>query len=270
MKALVYRICNSESVDYCKARPLSIDKPGFLVRVADGRVTFDMKQHYATGKDARTAVEPFIRNWEFDASLQRQPGCFRLEFERAEVIDRRPTAGEIIVNPSPIRLHLEVSVAMGTVYPGNYPSPPPELNSIDSSPSVVQRMYLRYERYWQDKEPLTTMAYYNVTELERSAVANESGAVAAGKHKKDKKGARVLAAEMYKIDKPVLDEIARLSSIKGGDEARKAGGANKPLSEGERRFLKRAAVRLIRRVAEYHSGRRDLSSISIERINRGT
>ena len=110
----------------------------------------------------------------------------------------------------------------------------------------------RYESFCQGKEPLTSFAYFCLTMLEQS--------VGPGK------GLRQKAANVYGFGMPVLSEIAKLSSNKGGSEARKASGTGDPLTQEECRFLKSAVVRLILRVAEHHGGAGDLPKISIQDI----
>ena len=85
--------------------------------------------------------------------------------------------------------------------------------------------------YLQGREPLASMAYFCLTMLE------------------DKKD-RMTAARKYGIDREVLTKIAKLSSEKGGQEARKARGINRELTPSETRFLQKAIPALIRRAAE--------------------
>ena len=75
---------------------------------------------------------------------------------------------------------------------------------------------------------------------------------------------RKKAANCYGIDVEVLQRLGKLSSTKGGGDARKAEGADQPFTDEERRFLEAALRRLIRRVAEYHGGNNKLSPISIK------
>jgi hypothetical protein len=63
-------------------------------------------------------------------------------------------------------------------------------------------------------------------------------------------GDRSAAAGRYSISKPVLNKLADLAAEKGGDEARKAGGANTPFTDAERRWLEEAMKRLILRAGE--------------------
>ena len=82
VEVLLYRVIHGKSHDYSKAERLRIDEPGFQVLVQE-EVRFDFKDHYATEKEARKAVEDYIHNWEFDACLKGGDDCFKLEFKKA-------------------------------------------------------------------------------------------------------------------------------------------------------------------------------------------
>ena len=245
--SLLYRVCHNESVDYSEAKPLVLDQPSFRVEVKDRKARFELKQHYATEEEARKLVDPFVRNWEFDASLRQVPGFFRLEFDRVEIVDRKPTKGIVDVSIS-VRTGSPTASVKATVQPQTYPTP----SGIDSSHPDVQTLYQRYESFCQGKEPLTTFAYFCLTMVEHSVGPGN--------------GLRRKAANVYGIEMSVLSKIARLSSTKGGSEARKALGTNTPLTQDECRFLKRSVVRLILRVAEHRSGIGGLPKISIKDI----
>ena len=240
--ALLYRVQHHDRVDYSRAGALAYDTPDFRVEVKDLKARFEFNEHYATKEDARAVVEPFIQNWEFVSSLSRDPGCFRLEFYGAQIIDRRPSPGVVHANAMPARFKFSVPPAKGKAYANSFPAPPSGINSAHSDVPVL---FDRYERYKAGKEPLTSFAYYCCTEIEQSG------------------GGGTAAAKRYNVSRNLLECISRLSSTKGGSEARKAQGAGSPLTDDERRFLERAVVRLIRRVAEYHASPGCLPEITI-------
>ena len=94
--ALIYRIRHGDSIDYSDARPLDVEAPAFRLTVRDGQARFEFKVHYATPERAREEIADYIRLWVFDATLDRDdPDAFGLEFERAQVIDRKPTPGTL-------------------------------------------------------------------------------------------------------------------------------------------------------------------------------
>lgn len=251
VSALHYRVCHNESVDYSKAKPLVFDQPCFRVEVKDKKARFELKQHCESEDEARKLIDPYVKNWEFDASLKHQPGYFRLEFDRAEIIDRSPIKGVVVLRLLPIKVRAEISSPKLLVHPPTFPTPP---SAIDSDHPDVQTLHQRYKAFCQGKEPLTAFAYFCLTMMESS--------VRLGKRRRQR------AADKYEIDLQVLNEVAKLSSNKGGREARKASASGDPLTQAERQFLKRAVVRLILRVAEYHGGGTEgLRKITTQEIN---
>ena len=213
--ALIYNVRHKESVDYGEAKPLAFENDQFLVQAKDGKARFEMKDHCATEQKAREAIEPFIQDWEFDAGLQRDPDCFLQDFEKAEIIDRKPTAGVTEANAEPARWHFSTSSSKVTVSPPTYPSPP---TGIDSNNPDVQTLYLRYKNFRGGGESLPSFAYFCLTVLEHPFTPPQ-------------KGKRLRAAASYGIDVDVLDRIGELSSTKGGSGARKREGVDAPLTD---------------------------------------
>ena len=212
------------------------------MEVKDRKARFELNNEYATVEDARQVVEPFIQNWEFASSLSRDPDCFQLEFEGAEIGDLRPNPG--VAHGQGVRATFKISIppAKGTAYAPTYPPPPSE---IDSSHGDVQVLLRRYERYKAGKEPPTSFAYYCYTEIVQV------------------NGEQTTAASRYNVSRKLLKRISNLSSRKGGIEARKADVREPPLTHEECLFLERAVVRLIRRLAEFHANPQELSEITI-------
>ena len=249
--ALIYRVRHHESVDYGEAKPLDFGNDQFVVRVECGNARFELKEHYSAEQQARETIEPFVQDWEFDAGLQRDPDCFVLDFERAEIIDRKPTPGVIEVHAAPMRAHASISSAKVTVSPPSYPPPP---TGINSSHPDVQTLYQRYKNFREGGESLPSFAYFCLTVLEHPFTPPQ-------------KGKRVRAAASHGIDVDVLQRIGELSSTKGGTGARKREGVDAPLTAEERRFLERATVRLIRRLAQHHAAQGSLPTISMRDVS---
>ncbi|MCY3871044.1 MAG: hypothetical protein OXG87_15960 [Gemmatimonadetes bacterium] len=254
--ALFYTIEHDKSVNYEKAKPLVRDEPEFRVKVKNKKVYFKLKGHYATEPEARQSVKEYIRIWELDAGLKRDPDFFKLKFDRAKIVDRNPTPGS--VDAASITVKVTTSAATGTITPPDYPPPPSGL-SIDAD---VQTMYERYMNYCRKREPLPSMAYFCLTILEGAAMAKTKG-----KFKKHEK--RQAAAEYYHIEEKVLKLVGKLSSEKGDPlEARKREGPDDDLEkkerrfkEQERRFLEEAVKKMIYRAAE---------EIKVEKTNNPT
>ena len=254
--ALFYTIEQHKSVNYEKAKPLVRDEPEFRVKVKNKKVCFKLKDHCATEPEARQSVKEYIRIWELDAGLKRDPDFFKLKFDRAKIVDRNPTPGEIRVSATSTAETTDSATV--TEAPLDYPSPPSGL-SIDPD---VQTMYDRYMNHLRGREPLPSMAYFCLTILEGTAMAKTKG-----KFKKHEK--RQAAAEYYHIEEKVLKLVGKLSSEKGDPlEARKREGPDDDLEkkerrfkEQERRFLEEAVKKMIYRAAE---------KIEVEKTNNPT
>jgi hypothetical protein len=91
--ALHYSVVVGPHCDFDQAPPLKHEEVAFAVEIAGTAATFTMKEHFASESEARAAVQPFIDSWHVVSDLERDPNVFRLEFERADVIDRAPTPG---------------------------------------------------------------------------------------------------------------------------------------------------------------------------------
>ena len=239
--ALVFRIEHGPALAYSDdAPPIDREEPGFRVTLKDGTVRFELKEHYATKEEALERVRPYVRSWEMDAGLDRRPGDFRLEFQEAVVIDRRPpppTPGTFNVSASAAAWSFTTEVAAVTLTRPAYPSPPSGL-TLNADVPDVKTMYDRLSGYYSNREPLPSMAYFCLTVF----LSPFSGS---------RNVRRTAARAYYHIDKQVLDEIGDLSSEKGGaDSARKVEAMGFALSRKEERFLEAAVKAIIRRAAE--------------------
>lgn len=237
---LLYRVEHGESISYKEAEPLVLDEPAFRLEVKDKQARFELHDHYATEKDAREAIEEYIRAWEFDACLENGLDSFQLKFHKAEIVDRNPT-------PGVVHFHFRTSTAQVTVTPPvkkhSYPLPP---SSISINPDI-QTMFDRYMNYRRRREPLPSMAYFCLDYLLRCAGDEKS---TSGK---------------YRISRNVIEKIRKISSTKGGPSgARKGGGVSHELTNEESRFLEEAVEKMIRRAAEKaHNPDADLPNIKM-------
>ena len=237
-----------ESGEYGEAKPLEHDEEGFRLELKDGTARFEMKEHHATAPEARKVVEPFVRNWEFDALVGQRHEHFHLDSHRPEIIDRSPTKDVMSLSAhartGPVKSSTNLAVRHG-----RYPSPP--TSDIDAAHPDARTLDQRYRMYRDGREELPGFAYLCLTVLEYPFTPPQGG-------KRDR------AAACYSIDVNVLQRIGELSSTKGGIAgARKREGVDDPLTDEERRFLERATVRLIRRVAERRATNGDLPRISM-------
>ena len=233
---LLYIVKHGTGVDYTEAEPLTHETAAFRVRVADGETRFVMKDHRATEAEARALVDPFVRTWVFDTTLERGPAAFGLQFVQSRIVDRRPTPdppGVVSASAEPVFFTLSTSAASGVVLCRSYPAPPE--TTLRVTPDV-DSMHQRYLGYRAGKEPLPSMAYFCLTVLVHPS-GEPSLSVAE-------------AARRYGISRNVLGTIRRLSSSKGGPIARKADGLRDELTPEEVRFLECAIPKVIRRAAQ--------------------
>ena len=238
--ALHYWVEHDESVDYEGASPFEYENETLQVCVKDKQVTIRPKEHYASEEEALEAVDIFVRNWEFDAAIDSGSSRFSLTYTGADIYDRNPapTPPGVIslaghVRAGPARMHARLRVGRKS-----YPSPSSgAMLNVDSN--VVQAMLYRLEKHFRGIEPLASMAYFCLTTLMDSVPKGEGKA---SKHKQTR--------DHYGISLRVLAQVSRLSSEKGGSEARKAVGLGVDFTKEERIFLIAAVRAFIRRIAE--------------------
>lgn len=248
--ALLYRVKHSRSVDYSAAEPIEREEEAFTVHVRNEEVRFKMKRHYSSINDAREALDEYIRAWEFAAGLRYGPDAFGLEFTKSEILDRKPTPGVISLCPDAVLAETVVEAQLTVGY-STYPAPPLTIKVTDDARS----MYDRFVRSLAGDEPLASMAYFCLTVLEASVDRPSQ------KRRRRRNKKRPAAADKYRIEERVLDEISRLSSVKGGADARKADGTDSDFTTEDRRFLTEAVKKIIYRMAEAACGSETLSTI---------
>ena len=231
VEKLFYRITSGQSVDLSQA-------PRATWRVLDDRfqVTLDGDEmiaepqvHYASADDARAVLDPYLRAWEIQAALAVSTPSLQFEYQRAEVIDRHPSPG-VVSAPLVINMSIFPTVSIKAVVGlATFPSPA-QANRCDEA---TERMYRRLMGIWADGNYVTSDGYYILTEAE------------------DRFGSRRAAARTLNIDVTVLNKIGELTSRAGGQRARKALGASRPLTSKELTWLKAALRALVLRSLEH-------------------
>lgn len=239
VEAIHYYVEHDTSVDYSDVKPLVHEDDRFCIRAEKRHVILQPKDHYATEEEARSAAEGFVRRWEFEAALQARSDAFRLVYESVDIVDCKPLPlPSGTVNAGPIHWTFRTSEAQVSVTKmrATYPTLPSGPNADPNDP-YTSSMLCRLDLYRLRREPLASMAYFCLTMLEDSAPQ-----VARGKRK--------AAANHYQIEMRVLNSVGKLSSEKGGDEARKAQGRGARFTKEEISFLEAAVIAFIRRAAE--------------------
>lgn len=220
--ALIYKIVPNDTYDFSNTPSVIYREKKFCVRACGNEVRFDLKKSYDSVDTARKVVEKYIQKWELETGLDWSIDGFGLEFDYA--IDESPG-----MKVKPIRVSVSVSKPTAVVGIPRYPPSPSRLK-IDP---IVTLMYDRYMRYRHNRDTLPSMTYFCLTILEK------------------KFGGRPAAGRVLSVSHKLLKKISRLSSTKGGRDARKGEGAYTPLTESERLFLENATNRIIRRYAEF-------------------
>lgn len=241
VSALIYEIKHGDAVNYSKTEPFFWEGPEFRVTIRNIKeVRFEFKRDYTTEEDAQDSISDFINTWEFDACLRNGPDYFRLEYVGAQMKDRMPTP-HVVELSSTLKISMINSSAALVVKPRQY-SPPPSGVVFDFNNSIVKKMYRRYMKYRRGYELLASMAYFCLNVLENSMCTENTSKV-------QKRTRRSRAAQKFDIPKNTLDKIAKLSSTKGGEDARKADGVATELSEEDCIFLDNEIKKMIYQAA---------------------
>ena len=224
---LVYDL-KSKAINYENPPPVEKELDSFRLKLSDGMLHIDAKEHYSSIAEARRSIEPFLRAWETDAFLAHNHH-FRFEFNESEVIDRNPSS--LNEHSLPVSISMEASSNASTslieVY-SDYPQPP----TYSALSPNAETLASRYRGYCEGREPLLTMAYLCLTVVEASA------------------SSRKRAASKYHLHKDILGKIGELSSKRGdGASARKYKPGQEALSKNEKIWLETAIRRVTRQVA---------------------
>ena len=66
---LFYQLKSGEKTSFSDPPPIEESREKFNLRLEEGQLVIEMKDHYPTAEDARQIVEPFLRSWEIDYAL---------------------------------------------------------------------------------------------------------------------------------------------------------------------------------------------------------
>ena len=257
--SLTYRVRHSDTVDFDRAPPVSVDRGSFRITLHGGKAKVEMVDHFASEEEARKVVERYLESWQFQADLNDPGDAFRFTYEAAEVIDQSPPppggtisgSGAMTAAAASVRAEFTARASKGA-----WPKPPQDLElSFDAE--TMRRRWIRH--CVKQGEPLLAAAYWALTMLEAApGVATPSmrpGSKTRSKHRRSKK--RLNAGAFFNIEYDLLDKLGDLVSTRGGEEeGRKAEGRITPLSSAEKEWVKAAFCAIVRRVAEreHHKG----------------
>ena len=236
IRALSYRVVWAHDVDYERAPRVQVKTNDFDLDLFGHELRATLKRECFTIEQARTQVEDYLRGWEIVIGISEHPDAVHFKYESAEVEEVEIDL-EARHHVRQGKVHVEISTSLTPVphvSRGKYPLAADPF-CVDS---VVEALYARYSRHQAGQELLTSMAYFCLTVIERSA------------------GSRKEAARKYCIAKPVFDHLGIFCSERGSkEEARKAPKASHdlaftPLSQSEREWVLAAVSLIIRRAGE--------------------
>jgi len=231
VESLHYRVTiESDSVKLSPEARDQLDLNGFSCQLEGSQLVATPTDHFATETKARSALEPALEAWEFEAELRTRIR-WRFRFKKATVVDRRPTPGKVEVG---LASSVEVASSVDAVLTfGAYPNLTQTMFTVTPFAEVLR---MKWRRVVENREGLLAGAYWCITAVD------------------DHYGGRKEAARLLGISRAALDRIARLCAIDDPELGRKVGGPKALLSSGEESWLRNAIPRMILRVAEVESG----------------
>jgi hypothetical protein len=214
--------------------PLRWQDSNFDIVLDDSVVRAEMRLHFATEREARAVVEPFLQSWEIDVALSYGQRQMTFKFKRAHVVDRNPVPpGSVITGTARIASGRASVSATGEVRRKTYPTVP---TSFVAVPDVIT-MWNRFEGYKAGREPIVPMAYFCLTVIEY------------------RYNSRKEASNKLSVEPAVLGKLGALSTNRGDmTSARKLTKELVPLTANELQWLEAAIPALIRRLGEIAAG----------------
>jgi hypothetical protein len=90
VEALYYEIGTGEGISFGAPPPLSLNNRLGTFELSNGKLAIRPAEHYSSGNEARSVLEPFLRAWELDSDLTRNIGAIRFKFLSVQKVDRDP------------------------------------------------------------------------------------------------------------------------------------------------------------------------------------
>jgi hypothetical protein len=211
-------------------RPVDFERQGVKFHLEAGRLLCEIKTHFPTVEEARAVVDPILRAWELKSELEIGRNGLRFDFGCADLeLSGVGNDGSCIVQPASAVAATAIS-GVSVHVSGEYPQPPAETFRVGPD---VEDVLFHYHNYLDGREQFLAMAYKCLTIIE------EKGG-----------NSRQHAADMYRIDKPVLDLIGKLSSTRGDRRTGRKAKTRGPLTSMESEWLHAALRKLIERLAD--------------------
>jgi len=233
--ALRYKMIAEPGVRFENPPPIDHEAPSFRLKLENGWLTAEMKDHFGTIEDARKQVDDFLAAWELSASIDQNRKIFAFEYAHADIVDRQPSPEK----QKAIR-RLQTTFTFSFIADeselavfAHLPPPPANYSHVEE----VNAMWNRYQKSIEGEEPIASMAYFCLSLMENKA------------------GGRSNAATMFGIEKDVLNKLGQLTSAVGDLKTARKGSATSSLrahTPTEIDWMKNAVRECIRRMGNLH------------------
>lgn len=226
VKKLTYRLIPNEHADYTKTFPVIDETDDFTIKIDNYIATFTMKKRFKSKIEAISIAEKYVNRWRIIIGIKHGPNNLKFQIQNIEIVDNNSSKSADIRSIVAVTDSAEVDAS--------YSSFPLPQKRFDVSFDVTA-MYQSYKEYFEGNEKLTSMAYFCLTVLERSA------------------GGRKEAAEKFLISFNLLRKLGTLSNRGDLKDTRKLKGDLIPLTDLEKTWMPDVIKRLILRAGEVAS-----------------
>jgi hypothetical protein len=243
VESLTYELETEESVSF-DAPPVEHETEAFSLRLEEGTVHVDLKQHFAFVEEARNHVEHFLDSWKVKNGVDRGRTEFTFSFEDSEVVDRDPPGeGEsVVISPDSLEHAHAIDKVEAHITRAEYPNPP---DHFRLSPNA-HMLWGWYQQYEEGRRLLMPMAFAVRSQL------------------KDWAGETTAAKDQYRISNQVWSKIGNLTTTREGESgARKPEAVEREATSQEQKWVKEAVREIIRHVGIHDAGH-DLRKLTMD------
>ena len=233
VESLIYKVIFSKDVDYDKAPPLKVETNHFICTIDQGKAAFEMKTHFQKEVEAKKVTDDFLKMCTVYWNTLNYLNEITFSFQKAKIIDLEPEKSNSVNLSANITMHLSCEADIH-ISRAKFPSVPQDFTL---SPDI-ETIFNRYKGYLDNREKLTSMAFFCLTVLEQGHGRKE----------------RIKIEKKYQIELAVLNKWGELVSEKGSEtEARKAikNNAFTPLTNKEQKWLLDLIKKIIIRLGNY-------------------
>ena len=205
VESLRYRLEVDESYGrFENPTPLEHETDAYRMRLEDGVLTVEMKEHHATVESARCRVEDDLKAWELDAALSRDHAWLKFIHDAAgaRIVDRQPPVAGSAGAISGLELRDVVVMGLARCAPPvfqEYPLPP----AAFAASTELEIMVNRFTKAIFDDSQMLPFGYVFLSLLEGSTDRAMPGST------------RKKAARQFRIEEKVLGTLGEFTSRRG-------------------------------------------------------